>query len=1538
MDGADISLARSRSRRTKLDKKGRFAALEKLKKVKETGHAHKYEVKEEYVYEEVNEEEYSKIVRKRQEDDWIVDDDGSGYVEDGREIFDEDEDRDGPLPDKGKPGGREKNKKNANIRAPGSQPKSIRSMFAAAAVKPKKKQERDVNLSEDNLLGDIMAELNQAPSTSLMPPPVKLKKKKVAHNPFSVKSSPAKPPPMSKPLTPYKIKQEPILDSRPTAAPSKSKKVKGLKKPTVKVEVGDSDIEAIEEFVSQDNGDFHESQKIEEDDSDAETSAMDISGIDFDDDMDDAAAKEKLENERAAKEKEAAEIAKLIDDVPGASWETIRGDTPEVHGEVQVDSSQLPLTTNEEGEKVVRMYWLDAYEDHYKQPGIVYLFGKVWIESAKTNVSCCVTVKNIERRIFLLPRSKRINLKSGYETEEPVSFVDVYKEFNEVVAEKYKLMKFKSLKVVKDYAFELVDVPAQSEYLEVRYSAEYPQLPSDLKGETFSRVFGTNTSSLELFLLGRKLKGPSWIDIKMPQISNPAVSWCKIEAFVNKPDYIQVVKADIPPPPLVLMALNLRTVPNPKTHQNEIITVSCLIHHQYHMDKPAPKPHFEQHFCTITKPSDCVFPFDFKENVSKQSKSMKIDVMGSERAMLGFLLAKIHKVDPDLIVGHDIFGFDIDVLIHRITQNKVPHWSRLGRLKRAMPPKMHVYGGAKASMSANVTCGRLVCDVKISSKELIRCRSYDLTELISHVLHEKRHEVDPEQIPVIYNNSSHILRLIEWTLMDTTYILRLMYELNVIPLALQITNICGNIMARTLMGGRAERNEYLLLHAFTEKNFVVPDKSYGKKQLQPINDLDEDADQSVLPSGKKNGRRKPAYAGGLVLEPKRGFYDKFILLLDFNSLYPSIIQEYNICFTTITRTPTNTQEDDANEELNLELPDPDLEPGILPTEIRKLVQSRRQVKQLMKAPDLAPETYMQYDIRQKALKLTANSMYGCLGFTFSRFFAKPLAALVTGKGREILLKTKDLVQNMNLDVIYGDTDSIMINTNCTDIEQVFKLGNKVKNEVNKLYRLLEIDIDGVFKTMLLLKKKKYAAVSITKIGDKLVETQELKGLDIVRRDWCELAKEAGNFVVSQILSGETREIILDNIHTKLTEVGQKVKQGDIAIELYHITKSLTKNPEDYPDKKSQPHVQVALRLNSKGGKKIRGGDTVYYVICQDGTNQPPSQRAYHPDEVNKRDDLKIDTTYYLSQQVHPVVARLCDPIDGTDAAHIAECLGLDPTGYRQGIHQQDGDEEQAMLGGGQESDEDKFKDCDRLTFSCPNCGKQIIMDNVFTGTGKLVECTLAKCPNPECKTSPGNVLGYLKNNLTREMRAHIRKYYEGWLCCEDSACSTRTRKLPLLFSRGHPVCGTCHKGILHTEYTDSSLYNQLCFYLFIFDVDRALNNIKDPVEKDCARKCSKQYIEHYSNLKTHVEHVIKQSAYSEVNLGRLFQDPGNLSAAGNWVSARRRPRSRAERAPPSGRLSAPCQQSRSEEIALIHKSLESFGSEAGQLKTFLLDH
>ncbi len=107
-----------------------------------------------------------------------------------------------------------------------------------------------------------------------------------------------------------------------------------------------------------------------------------------------------------------------------------------------------------------------------------------------------------------------------------------------------------------------------------------------------------------------------------------------------------------------------------------------------------------------------------------------------------------------------------------------------------------------------------------------------------------------------------------------------------------------------------------------------------------------------------------------------------------------------------------------------------------------------------------------------------------------------LFRLVTSKGREILLQTRDLIQKMNLDVIYGDTDSVMVNSNSTDYEEVYRLGREIKTNVNKLYRLLELDIDGVFRYMLLLKKKKYAAVTIEKDADgRFKETTELKG-------WC----------------------------------------------------------------------------------------------------------------------------------------------------------------------------------------------------------------------------------------------------------------------------------------------------------------------------------------------------------------------------------------------------------------------------------------------------
>lgn len=123
----------------------------------------------------------------------------------------------------------------------------------------------------------------------------------------------------------------------------------------------------------------------------------------------------------------------------------------------------------------------------------------------------------------------------------------------------------------------------------------------------------------------------------------------------------------------------------------------------------------------------------------------------------------------------------------------------------------------------------------------------------------------------------------------------------------------------------------------------------------------------------------------------------------------------------------------GEEEVVEEVPPPIVErdtvAAILPQILKMLVEQRKQVRNLIKT-ETNKDKLQQLDIKQKAIKLTANSMYGCLGFSSSRFYASALAALITRMGRETLKRTIDVTTNeLNYEVVYGDTDSIMVYTN-----------------------------------------------------------------------------------------------------------------------------------------------------------------------------------------------------------------------------------------------------------------------------------------------------------------------------------------------------------------------------------------------------------------------------------------------------------------------------------------------------------------------------
>ena len=910
----------------------------------------------------------------------------------------------------------------------------------------------------------------------------------------------------------------------------------------------------------------------------------------------------------------------------------------------KVEGEEL-LTVEEE---YMSMYWLDASENN----GIIYLFGKVDVTplnmKEKRYVSCCVAVHGSERNLFVLPRATGGNRADGSLVR--AGFSEVHRELTEMmvpeIIPRSAGQTFKCKLVKRKYAFEHGDIPRkETEYLKVVYTARhgFPSPKQCVGGKNIERIFGAGSSCLELFLLKRKLMGPCWITVKNPRTISESVSWCSVEVGVENPKYVvKIPSHEAPPiPHLISMCVSMKTAVNPATHLHEIVALSALVHTK--VDAEADTlldPKLMRRFTIVRQlgvscgnhfPS--TFPHDLTNEIQKAGGGAgSVLTCLNERAMLSMFFVRIHQEDPDLLASHNLFGFEFDVLLARAVANKIPAWSKLGRLKRTKPPK--------GINDRDITAGRILCDTYKAAKEFLRETSYSLTSLAQSQLNYERTEVDPIDVPCFFSSSQEILKIAYHTSCDAMLVQRLMLKLQVVPLTKQLTNLSGNLWSRTIRGARAERIEYLLLHEFHSMKYVLPEKKAfegGAKGKGGLANAEDDEDGKV--GGQSRSKSKAAYAGGLVLEPKKGLYDTYILLLDFNSLYPSIIQEYNLCFTTVewtkfmdptpstvssSTTSTSTSaitakskggkgkskagkitaqadsnssssgavqegddeldDDDEDEDGEASLtagskalpplPDTVLSQGILPRVIKNLVDRRRGVKDLLKK-EKNVLVKQQLDIRQKALKLTANSMYGCLGFTFSRFYARPIAAMVTAMGREALQRTVDQATNqLGLDIIYGDTDSVMINTNSTDLAVVKEMGNMVKKEVNKLYKSLELDVDGIFKSMLLLKKKKYAAVVIKEENGKITYEKELKGLDLVRRDWCPLSKDTGKYVVDQILSGNPREDIVMAVHEYLENLATNVRNGSVPLGQYVITKGLNKNPRDYPDCKGQAHLQV----------------------------------------------------------------------------------------------------------------------------------------------------------------------------------------------------------------------------------------------------------------------------------------------------------------------------------------------------------------------------
>jgi DNA polymerase I len=618
--------------------------------------------------------------------------------------------------------------------------------------------------------------------------------------------------------------------------------------------------------------------------------------------------------------------------------------------------------------------------------------------------------------------------------------------------------------------------------------------------------------------------------------------------------------------------------------------------------------------------------------VAKSGRSSHQDVsfFQNEKEMLNDCIKIFDDFDPDIIVGYNINNFDIPYINERLRILGLP--KTLGRCA-SKPVITKKLGENKFR---NSIAGRIIADPYWMIKEMMKgggltkyfagLKRFGLGDVSKFFLGEDKMDVAHSEIAKLWNgNMDELARLVDYSRKDAELVLKLLLEKGFLDKYIGVSTVSGVLLQDALDSGITTQVEHLLLKEFNKDDYVVPckpnDVAFRKRELE---------------------RQTQGLVGALVLDPKIGFHDKCVVYLDFASMYATIFISYNICPTTVIL--DKTDEETTKTPIGVQFISSKKREGKIPQILKTLISERAKVKAEMKK-EQDPSKKRALDAKQEALKRMGNSFYGYSGYLLARMYMLNIANAITSCGRNYIQKTKSIVESKTpYKVIYGDTDSVMIKTDTNDVEEAFKIGTELEQMINSsLDGFMKLKIEYVFKSLIILAKKRYAGWSFEKVNDSWKTEIIMKGIETVRRDWCDIVGETLNDILNIILKEQNTQKAV----SYLREVVLQLQDGKIPIEKLVITKGVSKKLEDY--KGVQPHVELVKKMKKRDAATAPGvGDRIGFVIVKG--LQLMSDRAEDPDYV-KQHNLKVDSKYYLENQILPPLERVFEAI-GVDRGEI----------------------------------------------------------------------------------------------------------------------------------------------------------------------------------------------------------------------------------------------------------------------------------------------
>lgn len=469
----------------------------------------------------------------------------------------------------------------------------------------------------------------------------------------------------------------------------------------------------------------------------------------------------------------------------------------------------------------------------------------------------------------------------------------------------------------------------------------------------------------------------------------------------------------------------------------------------------------------------------------------------------------LDEVDPDIITGYNIANFDFPYLLDRAKHLKVngfDYWSRLPSVKSvAKETNFSSKQMGNRDTKATNTNGRLQLDLLQLVQRDHHLRSYTLNSVCSHFLGEQKEDVHHTMITELFNGTPESRRrLALYCLKDAYLPQRLMDKLSCLENYTEMARVTGVPFNFLLSRGQQVKFVSQLFRKALEQKLVIP------------NLRSENSDEQ--------------YEGATVIEPIRGYYDVPIATLDFASLYPSIIQAHNLCYTTLVTKKAVDAFGLKKDEDYVVTPNGDMfvtvkqRKGLLAQILEELLTARKHARKEL-AAETDPFKKAVLNGRQLALKVSANSVYGLTGATNGKLPCLEIASSTTSYGRQMIERTRDEVEKKyciangyshDAQVIYGDTDSVMIKFGTKDLAEAMKLGEEASHYVSAAFhKPIKLEFEKVYFPYLLINKKRYAGLYWTKTEK--YDKMDTKGIETVRRDNCLLVQTVIEKVLRMIL-------------------------------------------------------------------------------------------------------------------------------------------------------------------------------------------------------------------------------------------------------------------------------------------------------------------------------------------------------------------------------------------------------------------------------------